>query len=88
LDIDWYSIPKQKQNTIELPIPAIKKSIERIKYANYEKPIDSIEYHLCLWNSTRTLLKPHCISLKLNSEEIWTEDHEVSKTLCKVICLI
>lgn len=77
LDIDWYSISKDKHNTIELPISTIKKSIDRIKFANHEKPIESIEYHLYLWNSTRTLLKPHCKSLKLNSEEIWTYKHEV-----------
>jgi hypothetical protein len=76
LDIDWYSISKDKHNTIQLPISTIKKSIERIKFANYEKSIDSIEYHLYLWNSTRTLLKPHCKSLKINLEEVWTEKHE------------
>lgn len=81
LDIDWYSISKDKHNTIQLPISTIKKSIERIKFANYEKPIDSIEYHLYLWNSTRTLLKPHCKSLKINLEEVWTEKHEVRVTI-------
>lgn len=63
---------------IEIPITILKKSIERIRAANFIKPIENVEYHLYFWNSTRTLLKPQCKSLLLNNQEIWTDEKEVS----------
>ncbi|KAI8977508.1 hypothetical protein BDF20DRAFT_875278 [Mycotypha africana] len=65
---------------IYLSVSSLRKSIDRVRSAN---PMDTfsghahlMEYHLCFWNSTRTLVKPHCKSLKLQSKEIWTEKDE------------
>lgn len=51
--------------------------MDRIRSAHYEKSFENIEFHLYFWNSTRTLLKPQCISVKLNSQDIWTPEKEV-----------
>jgi hypothetical protein len=73
----------QEQSTcspcIEIPIMTLKKSMDRIKSANFEKPIEHIEFHLYFWNSTRTLIKPQCKSLLLNSKDIWSKRKEVTQ---------
>jgi hypothetical protein len=51
--------------------------MDRIRIAHNDKPAEGIEYHLCFWNSTLTLLKPQCKSLRLNSNEIWSDKKQV-----------
>lgn len=81
VDVNWQEDYKSVPS-VDMSVPSIKKSLERIRVAHNDKSTDGIEYHLCFWNSTRTLIKPQCKSLKLNSEEIWTEQKEVHTTLC------
>ncbi|KAI7887666.1 uncharacterized protein EV154DRAFT_605456 [Mucor mucedo] len=73
IDVNW------QQNTapcIDVPIPLLKKSMDRIRAGNFKKSNEHVEYHLYFWNSTRTLLKPQCKSLLLNHQEIWSKEKE------------
>lgn len=87
VDVNWQEDYKSTPS-VDLSVPSIKKSLERIRIAHNDKSTDGIEYHLCFWNSTRTLIKPQCKSLKLNSEEIWTQRKEVDITFCCQNCYI
>ncbi|KAI8641132.1 hypothetical protein BD408DRAFT_483669 [Parasitella parasitica] len=75
VDVSWQEEHKIT-SSIDMSVPAIKKSLERIRVAHNDKATDGIEYHLYFWNSTRTLIKPQCKSLRLNFEEIWTTKKE------------
>jgi hypothetical protein len=78
IDVNWQEKEEKSiKPYIEIPISHLKKSMDRIRAANFEKSIENIEYHLYFWNSTRTLIKPYCKSLKMNIEEIWDDKKEV-----------
>ncbi|CEI85683.1 hypothetical protein G6F70_005651 [Rhizopus microsporus] len=72
VDVNWQNEERLSKHTIKIPVHTLKKSIDRIDAVNDNKSIQNIEYHLYLWNSTKTLLKPLCKSLIINSNQIWT----------------
>ncbi|KAI8047732.1 uncharacterized protein B0P05DRAFT_592524 [Gilbertella persicaria] len=71
IDVDWQD-QDNPTCSVDIPISVLKKSMERIHIARYHQE-DQKEYHLCFWNSTRTLIKPQCTSLRLDSYEIWND---------------
>ncbi|KAG1216008.1 hypothetical protein G6F35_010049 [Rhizopus arrhizus] len=72
VDVNWQD--ERYTPCIEIPISVLKRSIDRVNASNNHKPIENIVYHLYLWNSTRTLIKPQCRSLIFDSSQIWTDE--------------
>jgi hypothetical protein len=77
IDFDWQEKMYTGTSSIDLPISALKKSVDRIRIWHNDRSTEGIEYHLYFWNSTLTLLKPQCKSLRLNSKEIWSDKKQV-----------
>jgi hypothetical protein len=78
VDVNWQNEQRLSKHTIKIPVHILKKSIDRIDAVNDNKSIQNIEYHLYLWNSTKTLLKPLCKSLVINSNQVWTRRQQVN----------
>lgn len=86
IDVNWQQEEEKNiKPCIEIPISTLKKSMDRIRAANFEKNMENMEYHLHFWNSTRTLIKPFCKSFRLNAQEIWDDKKEVC-FLLSVFC--
>lgn len=77
VDVNWQD--ERYTPCIEIPISVLKRSIDRVNASNNHKPIENIVYHLYLWNSTRTLIKPQCRSLIFDSNQVWTDEKQVIK---------
>ncbi|KAI8370031.1 hypothetical protein EDC96DRAFT_502803 [Choanephora cucurbitarum] len=74
MDVDWQDREKT-DCSIRIPVSVFRKSIERTQFI-HQKQKSAIEYHLCFWNSTRTLIKPLCRSLRFDNQEVWDEKHQ------------
>ena len=68
IDVEWQE-DMAKLPCIEIATSSLRKSMDRIRGAHSDKCLDNVEFHMYFWNSTKTLVKPTCRSLKLNSKE-------------------
>lgn len=76
VDVDWQDKQDISEHCIDVPVSLLKKSIDRVDVSNSHKPLENIVYHLYLWNSTRTLIKPECKSLIFDSNQVWGNEKQ------------
>ncbi|KAI9245433.1 hypothetical protein BY458DRAFT_528833 [Sporodiniella umbellata] len=76
VNVDWQDKEDIKEHTLYLPVSCLQKAINRVDFVNRHRPLENVAYHLYLWNSPRTLIKPQCRSLQFDTFEVWNQAAE------------